>query len=662
MERRNYEAWSVSCLVYFWVTTANGLAGAATLRAWGNTALALLSGVQVAVLLLAVTLATFQRWTPAGVLAAAGACAAAAMCMAAKRQSGDADAGLPSRREPSDDSHGHGNGVAHAHAAPAGKDEHVGGDAPTSMAAAALRRYGAAAAIVCIAVVVPHLLRAYVRHIPAPLQVASFAREGDYERPHDTCGYPPMMNTLVPRVGRACPTNPPYYGFDVTEAGAAVLVSTCRSEHGGAGTYELAPISEETANTTKKSLERAFPRILRNVTPTPFPDDERVAVPLAVTTVRVTCRLSGGRVWDEFAMVVPNMKRRMDTLYAANMARLPSSAPPADPGQPSVMVILMDALSRHLSSAVLRETMRTFREQRLSSVTAFEFDHFSTAGHDSAPNYAALFCNAWPNTNESCAPPESNLFEHAARARMTTLMMNNFCIQRPEVKSHASNFTYDGFNSNGFVCLRGTGMTESCVHGQSVSRSFVHTARDLLLHAHGRRRPFMALVAPHEAHMIPHTKLLAVQPLVLDMLRALDGAGALRNAVVFYLADHGQHYDNRMTEYAPALYAHHNPTLFALVGNDLLAPGGRLPADAMRTLLLNRGRLLSMHDVYTAAGSLLGAPASAFKPGTVNFLRKEVPANRTCRQAWVRTLGQCNCFGPAGEPRVGQEQDAGWGY
>ena len=209
----------MSCLIYFWVAAANGLAGAAALRRWDNTALALLSGVQAALLLLASTLVTYQRWTPPGVLAAAGACAAAAMCLGASRQRDDD--GLPSRQEPPGDSHGHGNGVAHAHAAPAGKGEHVaaGGDAPAALAAAALRRYGAAAAMLCIAVVVPQLLRAYVRHIPAPLQAASFAREGDYERPHDTCGYPPMLNTLVPRVGRACPTNPPYYGFDVNDAG-----------------------------------------------------------------------------------------------------------------------------------------------------------------------------------------------------------------------------------------------------------------------------------------------------------------------------------------------------------------------------------------------------------------------------------------------------------
>jgi hypothetical protein len=209
------------------------------------------------------------------------------------------------------------------------------------------------------------------------------------------------------------------------------------------------------------------------------------------------------------------------------------------------------------------------------------------------------------------------------------------------------------------VCLRGTGMTESCRHGQSVSRSFVHSARDLLLHAHARGRPFMALVAPHEAHMIPHTKLLAVQPLVLDLLRSLDDAGALRNTVVFYLADHGQHYDNRMMEYAPALYSHHNPTLFLLVGNELLER--RLPAGATRTLLLNRGRLLSMHDIYTTAGTLVGVPPAQLKAGTFDFMRQEVPANRSCAEAHVRWPYLCNCFGAEGEPRVGAERDAGWG-
>ena len=197
--------------------------------------------------------------------------------------------------------------------------------------------------------------------------------------------------------------------------------------------------------------------------------------------------------------------------------------------------------------------------------------------------------------------------------------------------------------SEGFVCVRGTGMTESCAHGQSVSRSFIQTAGFIVRQAHAAGRRFMTLVAPHEAHMTPHGKLMALQPRLIAMLHDLDAAGALENAVVMILADHGLHYDNSMDKYAPAAAAHRNPVLFVLVGNALMAT---LPPDTTQRMLRNRGRLVGMFDIWATLASVVGGPdmAALRKPGAVDLLRDVVPEGRTCDDAHVREY--CNCFGP----------------
>jgi hypothetical protein len=81
--------------------------------------------------------------------------------------------------------------------------------------------------------------------------------------------------------------------------------------------------------------------------------------------------------------------------------------------------------------------------------------------------------------------------------------------------------------------------------------------------------------------------------------------------------------------------------LFALVGNALLAT---LPADATRTMLRNRGRLISMFDIWATLAAVVGAPASMRKPGAVDLLREVVPEGRSCDDAHVHAF--CNCFGP----------------
>ena len=201
----------------------------------------------------------------------------------------------------------------------------------------------------------------------------------------------------------------------------------------------------------------------------------------------------------------------------------------------------------------------------------------------------------------------------------------------------------EAFVSEGFVCVRGTGMTESCAHGQSVSRSFIQTTGYVVRQAHAAGRRFMTLVAPHEAHMTPHGKLMALQPRLVAMLRELDDAGALNNAVVLFLADHGLHYDNQMEIYAPAAQAHRNPVLFVLVGNALMAT---LPGDTTRRMLRNRGRLVGMYDIWATLAPVVGGPelAALRKPGAVDLLRDEIPEGRSCDDAHVREY--CNCFGP----------------
>jgi hypothetical protein len=222
---------------------------------------------------------------------------------------------------------------------------------------------------------------------------------------------------------------------------------------------------------------------------------------------------------------------------------------------------------------------------------------------------------------------------------MSTILMNNFCSQYPELKAYNSRFSYDGNVTNEFVCLQGTGMRGACAYGESVSRSFVETFGHLVMHSHRAGRRVFGMIAPHEAHQVEHHKLLGVQTWLLKLLRDLDAQGVLAKAALFFLADHGLHYGYDVKSYVPSAAAHRNPVLVALLGNRVLLPE---LVTALPVALRNRGRLISMHDVYATLGPMVGLPQARIRPGAINFLRSSVPRNRTCTEAGV--LKYCNCW------------------
>jgi len=560
-ERRNFLAWSVSTMLLWLLGSIAAGMSLCVLALCGTMARALLTGVTYALFVVGMAICDSQP-PPAGAVIASLMFLAASVlwahaqaaqgggrgAVAARNDADDAPllplGGAPgSPRSPREangrsDSHDHDKG----HGAASPQQQQHGSDASRPPWLRRLLRLRVAAALALACVAVPPAIRKHLRILPPELRLRnpSFS-PADFVRPHDTCAFPPQLNHMSARVV-ACPMNPPYYTLEPVGTGGTVLASTCGSGLHGRGSYWFAPVFEA-SNTS----QRFWPHLQRNASRTPFPANERVLVPPGVTTVRVRCALPGGRRLDEFALVPENIKARMDANYQANMARAPLPGARSIPAVadtdgvgPNVFVILMDALSRHLADAALTDTVRLFREQRLRSVTAFEMDHFSVIDIQSLPNWDAMFCD----NPLHCEDPEHNIMEEAARSRMTTILMNNFCAQRPVIKPRNSSFSLDASVNEGFVCLTGTGMTQGCAHGESVSRSFVETTGDMLLHAHASRRRFMALAAPHEAHMVPHGKLLAVQPHIIRMLRRLDAAGALANTVTFYLADHGLHYDN----------------------------------------------------------------------------------------------------------------------
>jgi hypothetical protein len=619
-ERRRYIAWSTSCLVFTLLTACQGAAATAVLHAFGPLSKALLSGIAAFLFAIGVGIVTAQPLPPLAGLCGVAACASygvfeahrrdAAGLGAAGGDASEAQTGLPRVK-------------SHAHAQ---------GDDTNAAGGPAWMRLRACAAIAVVSIALPCALRHHLHAIPVPLRLSTWIRPGDAARPHLECGMPPALNAMAPRFA-SCPVNPPFFDISegaASEGGGAVLTSNCSSAFGGIGTYMLSPVIADSVD------QRVWPRRPRNAKRVPLPASGRVVLPRGVLTLRVTCRLRRGHgpIMDEIVLVPPNLWADANDRWLANGKHAPPA--PVPDARPSALVILMDALSRSLANAALVDLTRLFREQRLRSVTAFEFDAFSVIGVRSNDNWPAMFCNG-----RSCDEVETNLFDFAGRSRMATARLNNFCQQRPEVHSPRSNFSMEATISEGFVCVRGTGMTESCAHGQSVSRSFIETAGYLIRRAHGAGRRFMTLVAPHEAHMTPHGKLMAVQPRIIKMLQDLDASGALENAVVLFLADHGLHYDNQMDTYAPAAAAHRNPVLFVLVGNALMAT---LPPDATRTMLRNRGRLVGMLDIWATLAAVVGAPAALRKSGAVDLLRDEIPEARSCDDAHVRDY--CNCFGP----------------
>jgi hypothetical protein len=312
--------------------------------------------------------------------------------------------------------------------------------------------------------------------------------------------------------------------------------------------------------------------------------------------------------------------------------------------RPNVIVIVMDALSRATSHALLQRLMRRFASghHRKASVT-LEFSALSTVGYNTGPNWGTAFCNDDCNS--------TSLIDAARAAGYLTMFLNNFCPQYPTAWREAPDITV----AEAFTCAHPAG-DERCRFGDSVSRSWLATFVEVVATS---AAPVFGVISPNEAHNPNLSRLLRLEEELLRALDALEASGALARSLLLFTADHGLHYgklpggrafdfkeDALQAEQAELTYAvpealhaaaHRNPVLFALVGKQTKLDLRARPVSRRA----NAAALLSMYDVYHTLADTMQLPVPT-RRGSLNFLRDTAPANRSCADAGIQRY--CNCW------------------
>jgi hypothetical protein len=339
------------------------------------------------------------------------------------------------------------------------------------------------------------------------------------------------------------------------------------------------------------------------------------------------------RKWELYSLV--------PSFYIAEAARTNAEKAALATSRPNVIVVIMDALSRATSHALLQRLMLRFASGHHDNASVtLEFSELSAVGYNTGPNWGAAFCNDDCNT--------TSLIDAARASGYLTMFLNNFCPQYPTAWRDAPDITI----AEEFTCAHSAG-DERCMFGDSVSRSWLSTFIEVVTTS---AAPVFGVVSPNEAHNPNLSRLMRLEDELLRAFDVLEASGTLARSLLLFTADHGLHYGKLpggqafdFVEQRPDAYAmpeamhaaaHRNPVLFALVGKqtklDLHAPAVARHANA--------GALLSMYDVYHTLADTMQLPLPR-RRGSLNFLRDAAPANRSCAAAGIEQY--CNCWARA---------------
>jgi hypothetical protein len=485
-------------------------------------------------------------------------------------------------------------------------------------------------------------MSSYVEAMDAPLEACASA-PALWARHHR--GTVPQRYT--PRRPAACPAATPFYAISEAPHGGTLLNMSCP---GGEARYA--------ANFLDDDVRGAVAGVTRGVVFDPL--GGALLLTHKVTHLELTCtmpaarRAAVGHTAREVAMLPGPLVRRLEMAGHAGTKTVTSAE------RPHVIVLLLDALSRDTAEAVLPDFLALLRTPRVfgaNVAAALEFRHLGVVGMSSAANWGAIFCGG------NCSGPGSvggalPLLDAARDAGWAQGIMNDFCPAYPYP------WLLNGpgpevILPDRFACMHPGDRIDCRLH-DSVTRSWFAAG----IAAVSAPRPLTAppmffTIAPHEAHSKRsrnYDRLRRFEPDLIAGLRTLNASGTLSRSLVLIMADHGLHYGLRKEKYAPAAEAHRGPMMWALVGADVAA--GLLSAEGGVELAQRNAasRFVVMHDVYRTmaeAMGLVGAPAAPGSAGgelkvtphaaALNFLRQDVPAGRTCREAGV-PQGYCACL------------------
>jgi hypothetical protein len=445
----------------------------------------------------------------------------------------------------------------------------------------------------------------------------------------------------------ACPPSTPFYAISQASHGGTLLNMSCP---GGEARYA--------ANFLDDDVRGAVAGVTRGVVFDPAGGP--LTLTHKITHLELTCtmpatrRAAAGHTAREVALLPGPLVRRLE------MAGHVGSKTVTSAERPHVIVLLLDALSRDTAEAVLPNflgLMRTPGAFGASVAAVLEFRHLGVVGMSSAANWGAIFCGG------NCSGPGSvggalPLLDAARDAGWAQGIMNDFCPAYP-YPWLVNGPGPEVILPDRFACMHPGDRIDCRLH-DSVTRSWFAAGIAALAAPRAPTAPPMFFtIAPHEAHSKRsrnYDRLARFEPQLMEGLRTLNASGTLARSLVLIMADHGLHYGLRKEKYAPAAEAHRGPMMWALVGADvapaLLSAEGGVALAARNAA----SRFVTMHDVYRTMADAMGLVGASAAPGSaggelkvtphaaaLNFLRQDVPAGRTCRDAGV-PQGYCACL------------------
>lgn len=359
--------------------------------------------------------------------------------------------------------------------------------------------------------------------------------------------------------------------------------------------------------------------------------------PLSTDFVFVTCSAYGVKIHEEFLMV-PALKDQVERrCQLAEDSTRPQSNSTKE--RLNIVIVGLDSVSR-LNS--LRHLKRT-RHFLLDQMGAIEFYGYNKVGDNSFPNQVPLLTGKSAEEAMALCPEKffDNLdflwdryaglgyrtffLEESPRYGLFNYLLKGFKDIPTDYYCRPMIFAIDNSRFKKFI-----GGGKGCVGSNVQTEMYLDYFTSLVAFL-GNRSYFTYTWISDVTHDNFNSAGFADEPF-LRTFKRLHASSVTSKSVIVFLSDHGMRY-GPIRQTLIGKYEDRMPFMFLLLPREFR----RKYPDAVRNLRTNQHRLITHYDLHATLLELADFPNDLppFKTDHGMSLLREVPENRTCRDAFI---------------------------
>lgn len=359
--------------------------------------------------------------------------------------------------------------------------------------------------------------------------------------------------------------------------------------------------------------------------------------PLSSDFIFVTCFAYGLKIHEEFIMV-PVLKKsveeRCKIAEAATRSQLNGTKE-----RLNIVIVGLDSVSRLNSLRHLRRTRAFLLEQ----MNAIEFYGYNKVGDNSFPNQVPLLTGKSAEEAMAVSPEKyfdnqdfiwnkyaslgyrTFFLEESPRYGLFNYLLKGFRIAPTDYYCRPMIFAIDNSRFKKFI-----GGGKGCV-GSNVQTAMYLDYFTSLVAFLGNRSYFTYTWISDVTHDNLNSAGFADEPFLRTFQR-LNNSGVMARSVVVFLSDHGMRY-GPVRQTLIGKYEDRMPFMFVILPDEFR----RKYPEAVKNLKLNQHRLTTHYDLHATLLELADFPNDMPSVQTEHGLSllREVPENRTCREAFI---------------------------